>query len=164
INLRAIAIESLGGIGPAAKSAVNDLIPILKDDKAAVRWTAGAALVRIDPPSARPAVPLFVTALLGDDDKARWDAAQILAQMGEHAEEAGPAFLRIMKNKNLPDRWLGPSGLGNIGAKAVKVLPELIETLQDKDIRSEVVQVLVKLGPAAKDALPGLRAALKDDD
>ena len=39
----------------------------LKDANPIVRWTAGAALVRISPADAVPAVPLFAAALRGTD-------------------------------------------------------------------------------------------------
>jgi HEAT repeat protein len=61
-DLRRIAAETLGEIGPGAEAAVPALIQALGDESAAVRRAAAAALEEIGPAAAE-AVPALIQAL-----------------------------------------------------------------------------------------------------
>jgi HEAT repeat protein len=74
------ATEALGGIGPAARSAVADLAVLLRDYDPACRKAAAIALGRIGR-DAEAALPLLRSALRDDDKEVRPAAAKALARI-----------------------------------------------------------------------------------
>src|SRR5581483_11931753 len=122
-ELRVIAADALGGIGPASRGACPLLADALQDKDTDFRWTAAIALSRIDPHAARPAVPLFAEKLRQGDLRARWDACMYLQPMGLEAKEAAEAVREWAKGGN----GIAACTLATIaGPDAIEVLPKLL--------------------------------------
>ena len=68
--MRRAAAEVLGGLGPAAKDAVPDLVKLLDDPDEGVRWAAASALGGIGP-AAKDAAPDLVKLLKDPDEGVR---------------------------------------------------------------------------------------------
>ncbi len=104
------------------------------------------------------AIPAIMKALKERENMAaRFDAQDIMAQMGPPAI---PFLIEEMKKGDfLQDR--ASLTLGKMGKPAV---PELVKLLDNKDdlARGMAAQTLGIIGPAAKEAVPALIAALKN--
>jgi HEAT repeat protein len=180
---------ALGQLGPLARSAVPDLMPLLMD--AANRPEVAVALVRIDPQQAAKVVPLLVKDLQGEDEKQRQAAVLALVRLGSAAQLAAEALVALLRERLLTEReiaafgenWAGavpalsallkdPNSecrkraifaLGQIGPAAHTALPSLIALLSDRDsvVRVGVAQVLQAIGPQACEAVPALIANLQ---
>ena len=166
---RISAADALGQIGPEAKSAVPDLIEVLKDDDGHVRESATVALGKIGP-EAKAAVPYLIE-VLKNKDKSDFRRLSALATFHESAAgalgkigiEAVPALIEALKDKDKSVRIEAAWALSQIGPEAV---PVLIEALEHKNayVRGGVAGALGKIGPGAKSAVPDLIEALKNED
>ena len=129
--------------------------------------------------NAGPAVPA-VTALLKSTDPAdRIVAAEILGYMGPTAAPAVPALMKLVKDPPTRECSVAARALGQIGPAAREAVPLLVGMLKDKKARwlpadrsaspffsqptrmrpaSVAAFALGRIGPAAKSALPALRA------
>src|SRR5262245_12077180 len=73
-----------------------------------------------------------------------------------------PALIRQLTSLDSDDRYQAQKDLANLGPKAI---PALIDALADADeqVRSGVARVLGYMGPGAREAVPALIHALKND-
>jgi HEAT repeat protein len=158
---REAAADILGRIGPPARTAVPALFAALKDNSSSVALMAAMALAEIHPTRSRPAVPLLADALDVPG------AAAALAKIGPEARAAVPALIAALKPRKGNGsgeliRLHARLALARIGAPAV---PALIEALQDKKegVAPLAGEALAWVLPPAKQAVPALRAALRND-
>jgi HEAT repeat protein len=148
-SLRVIAADALGGIGPAAAAAAPALARLLGEADPNLRWTAAAALVRIEDVSAgRTAGPIFVEALKSNDPRTRWDGAWYLERLGSKATAQLPALTALLKSKNSQVRAAALDALEKVGPDARAVLPAVEEALKDDDeaVRLAAAQALIMIG------------------
>jgi HEAT repeat protein len=110
IIIRSHAVESLGEMGPEAKSAVPQLILCLKDQKAEVRKKAALALAGIG----KPALPALIESLQNEDVRIRKNAAFCLGEMGEQAKGALQALKKLLKDPYKQVRWCADNALKKI--------------------------------------------------
>ncbi len=162
--VQARAAWALGRVGPAAGSAVPDLVRIAMDTSRLVdpRWSAVVALGRLGPVS-DPAVPSLI-ALLGDADADMREASA--RAIGEISAESD-AISALEAALTDPDQLVRDGaalGLGTIGPPAARAVPSLEELLGDDwpAVRAAACEALVRitgnLPPAV--AHPGTRAEL----
>ncbi len=123
-------------------------------------------------PGAAGQLDVAIRDLSHPDYQVRWKALEALAKLGPHAEPAVPALITRLKEDY--DRYRAISVLGAIGPGAAPAVPALLDRLaytlsvEDKLYRDEsteaigIIETLAKIGPAAKEAVPLLRQALKD--
>ena len=137
------------------------MIGALKDKSSAVALTAAMALAQIDSTRTRAAVPLLADSLDSPG------AAQALASIGPDARSAVPALLAALKpRKEVAHADVIRAGarlaLARIGTSAVHAL---IEALKDKGegVAPLAGEALGWILPPPKEAVPALRAALKND-
>src|SRR5262249_48219681 len=116
-KVRKKAAESLGDLGPAAKSAVPDLVKAMKDTDPTVSWAAIDALGQIGPDAAA-AVPALIEAL--KEASTRGAAVDALGQLGSKARDAVPALEKVLKGDDVSIRWATASALVRIGGPGVK--------------------------------------------
>lgn len=182
VGFRGRLADALVAIGPAAAAA---LVTALGDTDAAVQAGATDALLRIGPATVPAVIAGFrdenpgfrgalteilaafgqaalhpLIAALGDPAAAvRRGAAATLARM--RAPEAVEPLLRALRDAEAPVRATAADALGATGDP--KAAGPLAQALRDGDggVRSQALAALVKLGPAAVDAL---LAALQDAD
>jgi len=98
---RAEAATCLGDLGPAAKSALPDLIKALKGKDAAIR---GAAITSLGKIHSEPetVIPLLIPYL--EDDNLDVAAASALAEFGSLAKSAVPKLLPLLHAKDDDDQ------------------------------------------------------------
>jgi HEAT repeat protein len=164
------------GRGPgAAGAAFEDLVAVLNDGAAEVRYSAAQALVRIDASRATPAIPSLVAGLESADAKIRSEAANmlaLLAQAGRPAEAALPALSKLLTDPEV--RLEAALALVAIDAgQAVAAVPVLVEALErskpleisahpNSGTSAEAILVaLGRIGPPAAVAVPLLSQALQ---
>jgi len=83
-------------------------------------------------PSAKPLVPEVAKALDHMDYYSRPFAQQWLASLGSDADEAVPALIALLKDRNSPTREFVPQALGKISLRRRReVVPVLNECLKD---------------------------------
>jgi HEAT repeat protein len=187
-DTRKRAAKALGDLGAKAKEAVPQLVATLNDEDEHVGEAAFDALVQIGP----AAVPALRATLRDKSIKARQDAAAVLGMIGSEAKAAIPELLALLKDKDAGKHaaWAlgrigGPAvitallacskdqdarmreqaaiGLGVLRDKPKEVIKALGEALKDKEIEVRQAAVRAWSGPEAKDAVPDLIAALRDE-
>ena len=183
------AAETLGKFGPAAKAAVPTLIKALKSGHFDVRQSATVALEKIGT-EAKAAVPVLIESL--KYTYISENAAKALKAIGPATKTEISSLIKILKDENEIVSSHAFKMLVKIGKPAVseliedlkndndredshtfKILVEigkpavleLSKTLQGegwKEVHSNVIRILEKIGPAAKPAVPALIKTLKD--
>jgi HEAT repeat protein len=129
-NLRWMAANSLGQLGPAAKKAIPDLVQVAKRDASAnVRAYAVQAIAQTGPES----VDILVEFLKEKDSSVRQIVVTVLGQFGARAKPAVPLLIEALKDKDATTRWMAAQTLGQIGPDAKAAIPALKEALKDKD-------------------------------
>jgi HEAT repeat protein len=168
-TLRGYALRIIDRFGSEAKSAVPDLIELLKqpDLDPQLRRETHFALGQIGPASA-PATPHLIAALGSDNERIRNSALFALGRIGPGAYTAVPTLEKL---SGVEDEFLRVASLWALvgiepgdAALAAKATPELIKGLSSERevVRLESSRTLGALGPAAKQALPALRPLVDD--
>ena len=163
-DTRREAGHALEKLGPAAKTALPELIKALDDSDKQVWANAFSAIAAIGPDAAA-AIPRLVDALdlrkstdYRERDKAqkRMRAAHALACIGDAAR---PALIEALKANDTGLRLGAAKALGEMGAHSRDAIPGLIENLghADEELRGEVIETLARIG---KDAVTPLSKSL----
>ncbi|HWY74483.1 MAG TPA: HEAT repeat domain-containing protein [Verrucomicrobiae bacterium] len=108
---RADAAQRLGALGPAARSAVPDLIKAVKGKDPAIRASAISALGKIHS-EPETVIPLLIQYL--DDDNLDVAAANALAEFGSLAKPAVPKLLPLLHVKDDDDQAAARAALKKI--------------------------------------------------
>ena len=121
-----------------------------------------------DPP-VKEAVPVIAALLDSGNEPTRKAAISALGRMGSAAAPAAPGLVETLKSSSDNEtRVAAAEALGRIGPKcAATAVPALAKAAQNDKwpkVRSTSLTALGEMGPAAKEAIPVLRAALKDPD
>ena len=147
-----------------AKSAVPQLILLLKDSDAVVRGSAANALGNIGA-EAKTAVPQLISLLNDSDAGVRGSAAYALGKIGA-ATTAVPQLIPLLKDSDAGVRKNAVNAMVKIGVAAKSAVPQLIPLLKDSDadVRNNAAYVLGNIGAEAKSAVPQLIPLLKDSD
>ena len=161
--------HNLKALPEAAPTATNDDVPTLVralEDREATRRIWAAQKLATMGPEAKPAVPRLVKVLKDKDDNVRRNVAEALAQMGSVSREYLPEVTEALKDPNSDVRVAVLATIRNMGPEADKAVPALVRLLkEDKEtqVRQKAALTLGHLGNLAKDAVPALAAALKDE-
>jgi HEAT repeat protein len=150
-SVRAVAAESLGRLGPAARAAAPDLAGLLTDTghyRIGVLYTGSTAVA----------------------------AAKALASVGPTPAEL-PALIAALENDVQPKirgnasaessidsvRWHAAESLGQLGPAAKSALVPLNKALRRTSIRCAVAVALLRIDPGRKGALTIVEECLSDD-
>ena len=148
-NARKLAVQALGELGSRARSALPQLMNLVKNDgDKAVRIGAAFALGRMGT-AGNAAVSVLTTALKDADADLRGTAAVALGEIGPGAKGAVPALTEALKDENQYVRSSAAYGLGGIGRDAVASAAALSESLKDKEptVRRFAASALGRIGP-----------------
>lgn len=167
-DVREGAVHALGNLNrqtelllPTLRAALRRAA-LLGDDES-LRSLAVKALMSKDE-SSRPRVTELVDALGAAEAPLRFSAAQALGERGPQAEAAVGRLVQVTLHDPDPGvRIEAAMALFRIGGQAEKVVPLLVDALQDpSEVRRWIAaDCLGAIGPAAELALPALRAALR---
>jgi HEAT repeat protein len=100
-------------------------------------------------------------------DVNRFSAATTLANGGAWARQTVPALRQALEDSQPRVRIEAALALEKLEPKKHKIVPVLIEALRDKEDfnhRLQAIRALATLGPGALDAVPALRAAVRDPE
>ena len=153
-QIRASAASYIGHLGPAAGPAAPALARTLKiDTSPTVRSSAVIALGRIGP-AAVAALPELKAALRLDDDYFRLAVIRALWNVGRDSETTVPILVKILSDRNNPNRAGAAMMLGEMGPSAAAAAPALADVL-----REEFSYTRVK----AEEALTQIKAEMKSE-
>jgi len=149
------------------------LVPLILDTLSHLGKRDGcdltSALGGLDPP-VREAIPVLVALLSSLENVERTPrcAVTALGWMGPAALPAVPDIVALLGSKaDVDTREAAAEALGRSGPKgAPAAVPALTKSANDSwpKVRRASLTALGEMGPAASDAVPVLRAALKDPD
>ncbi len=185
--LRHAALRALAERGPAAKDALESVLPLLRDAKPWVRLEAGRTIVAIGAgkPQVRflvqrllvanipleqvlcvaladvgaPAVKPLVKLLAAEKPLHRRKALGALAYFGRHGAPAIPRLLELMDDRRAAIKRLAAEALRRLGPWAEEYVPELIDALKlgSPQVKFTAARMLAQVGPAASEAVPALK-------
>lgn len=164
-KVRATAALALKQIGPGAKSAAPGLVAATQDKNALVRQNAIAGLRSLDL-TGEKSLTAYIQALADDDAEVR-----VGAQLGlVMAEKSALPSLAIALKNDKPIARRGAAQVikriafeGHAKQEVNALTPELILAACDKDeeVRNEISWALEEIDPLFKQALTGIREALR---
>ena len=100
------------------KTAMPQLISMLKDQTSQVRAGAGCALASIGRSTSTKGVLIHITPLLRDRDSlTRGAIAGCMIRMGEHARSAAPQVFPLLQDPNIYTRYAAEGFLTKLGYK-----------------------------------------------
>jgi HEAT repeat protein len=173
---RAMAAKALSDIGPPAKDAIPDLLPLLNDtagnDTAGpaqasgewpspvVQYEAALALANIDP-TRKEALPVL-RQLVTNHWTTGGEAIEAIGKMGNNGREAIPALERVLAG--CCNRSVAVEALVTIeGCSAGPVVARVLEHDKDSNVRFHAARALADLGPDCPGTIPALVEALGDN-
>jgi len=163
--VRAGAAQALGSLGPAARAALPQLLALVADPRQSVRWRALEAASKLGADAA--SVPALVSALASPDSYVRAGALWIQRELGPEARAALPALTAAAHDVHPGVRAVAVQALARVGQGDAASLAALVQALRgggDADYRWKAARALGHLGPQAKEAVPGLVAAVDDEN
>lgn len=165
-GVRRQAAGALGNVGAEAAGAVKGLRDRVNDEDAAVRLQVAIALGKIDPPSAREAVPTLLKALTQRADRGgppfNTDVAMALAAIG-----AVEPLLAALETSTDEGTVAGVTfALVRMGPRAKGAFELLQGALRHRDagVRQRAADAMQAVLPDPKEAVPVLVASLRHED
>jgi len=163
-SVRRNSALALGNLGPAAKGAVEALLPMLEDPDAVTRVRAAVALWQIEHHAA--AIPALIR-ISQQPGRGAYQAAVSLGQIDAPAAAVVPALVAALRHAQSDVRRAAARSLGRLarneaGSPQRTVLPALTQALDapDQRLRHGAAEALGWIGPPA---VPELIRALSND-
>jgi HEAT repeat protein len=110
---------------------INNLISDLGSDDDSARTNARFSLVAIG----KRAIPHLVEVLKDRKDLVRWEAAKVLAEIGD--SEAAPALVKVLEDEEFAIRWTAAEGLTGMNVKGLRALFLALEEKPDSSLLRE---------------------------
>ena len=167
VETRREAVIALAGIGPAAKSAVPELITLMDDKEFPNRGAAAFALGKI---GSKDAAEPLKKSLEATDPMLRlasvWALLQLDPGNDDYAKIAVPRLAAALSNDRPRVRREAAIALGKLGPKASGAVKELQTAMHDEihDVRTEAIVALAEIGAASEPAVPDLTALINNGD
>ncbi|MEN6449155.1 MAG: HEAT repeat domain-containing protein [Thermoguttaceae bacterium] len=163
-GVRQAAVESLGKIGPEAKTAIPTLVNLLRDGHSGLPDSASKSLAKIGP-AAIPALKDF----LSDSSKDKWVRRRAASTLGQIGAATVPALRELSNDKSVEFRCAVVDALeqaSSTGAGAKAAVPVLARLLTDPDlnVRNTAARAVSRIGPKAEPAIPALVTLLRHRD
>lgn len=141
------ACRVLGAIGPEARVAVPELIPLVQRGTASVRRNAAAALGRIGPGIGPEALEVLIRALKDPVQPVREQAAIALGRLGDFAEPAVPALEEVLQDEsNFAARAKAAESLWRLSPNSPTPLRVLVTQVQGTEEADVAAMVLGEIG------------------
>lgn len=164
--VRAQAAQSLGQVGPSARSAVKNLRELVNDADANVRLQVAFALGSIDPTAAREAIPVLIKALTQRRSRGgpafSPEVATALAALGT----VEPLIEALEKSTDEGTTAGIINALVRMGPRAKGAFKYLQGALQSRDagVRQRSADAIQAILPDPQEAVPVLVASLQHED
>ncbi len=166
-STRIVAAEQLGHVGPAARTAVPQLLnQATQDGSQHANTTAAAALKWIELAAARRVMTHFVPRLQDPDVQQRRTACAVIGSLGPIAKPAVPALLVLAQDADALVRRNAYIALASIGVPAAPISTALLEGLRDSSslVRQTAVAQFAFTVPLTQDAVTALTPLLNEQD
>lgn len=167
-TVRVAAAQALGVVGPLPGAARDALWHALDDADLDVRLAAAQALSQQGEPAGR-LLPVVVPLLTDDKPERCQQALRFLQTLGPAAEVAAPQLVGALRLQGAVSLgWGGistvPIVVETLAAVGPAAVPALADALwsADPQMRYSAAEALGRIGPAAADAVPALRAHIHD--
>lgn len=163
-NIRASAASAIGRYQDNPEITVPALMAALDDNFLKVRQAAVQALGNFHG-RAHAAIPKLLKTLHEESDQSiRSNCIYALRNIDQNSQQLLSEFIKLMDDPSMQSNVV--SYLSHYGSKAAPAVPKLIKILNTSERyqRQNAARTLGAIGPAAKDALPALRAATQDAD
>jgi HEAT repeat protein len=160
LTVKQSALRTLGAIGGA--EAVEPISMALTDREPVMQKAAVMALSKLGK-EAEPALPaLREVAEKADNAGVRTAAIEVLGGLGEKGEAA---IVTLLKKTDSDTRKACLQHFGRKGKAPKELVGDVAKALTDEegDVRALAAHVLGLIGPDAREALPALEKASKDD-
>jgi HEAT repeat protein len=167
---RALAAQALGLLKPVPREAIPPLAAALRDPEPDVRTSVVHTLTRLgQQPNGGPAVtPALLGALKDPEPGVRKEAAASFRSMEAPPRNAIAALVEALRDPIAAGRAEAAFGLmGFYSPPAREAVPALSTAFAqdpDRQVRVNAARTLGLMGPVARDAVPTLRAGLRDPD
>ncbi len=161
-SVRRAAMQSLANVAPKSPESIQAIVSCLADKNHAVRTAAAKAAIEMGPHAA-PTVPALIRALGDNQEDVVQLAAKALGKIGPEAKAAVPALIQGLKTNHNPRP---DSEFGVLINEFRAAFVELVTGYRERDysqLNCAFVSALAGIGPPAKDAVPTLIEALKED-
>ncbi|MFT4640585.1 MAG: HEAT repeat protein [Verrucomicrobiales bacterium] len=156
-DLRLQSLQALGAIGGPAHDALPDLKKLIKGDDQDLRSASLEAFARIEADESK-LIPVFLEALKDPEPEVRRPVIEGLGRLGERGMGAASALVDLLESE--PDRKPALEALREIRPDDIALCVRMLKS-EDAGARLLACERLGRL--RAKEALPDLRAALKDE-
>ena len=117
-------------------------------------------------PNSRAALPQLTVALKDPDKRVRHATAKTLSELGLEAQPAAKALIDALAEPEADTRYYVVKALSKVDLSKdhVDAVPGLIRLLKDPNpkVRYYAAKCLKDIGPAARAAIPALKAAAED--
>jgi len=162
--IRTEVAKTLGNIGIRSSAVVPELVRLLRDDAdRAVRVEAIRSLGKIGE-GAKIASQALATVLRQDgEDDLRGEAVRALARV-DPSTTTTSTLRRTLDDSSGHVGICAAEALWHVAHEVDDVVSALVARLRQPMARLAAAQVLYRMGPAAKAAIPALLAAVKDND
>ena len=151
----------------AALEAVEALRNEIRSDNAIIRMRSAIALGELGPP-AKIAVPELIQMAKENNVWCNLYAAQALGNIGPEAGDAIPAIIDLLKSANDQVQYQAGYAISRIGIQGyLKEALPVIKAMFDgkyQYFRRYAAASLASVGPEAKEVIPVLVKALRDED
>jgi HEAT repeat protein len=163
---RGNAAKALGNIGTRSPAVVPELLRLLREDADnGVRTEAARALGKIGVGAGAAGGALV--AVLADrkgGDALRCEAARALARTDPQGPDTAAALRAAADDRSGSVGVCAAEALWRASGDADRATRALVDRLGDVGVRAAAAQVLYRMGPKAKAAVPALLAAAQDTD
>ena len=158
---RGRVLREIGSARRASSAELRTLDEALRDPGEEIREAAAWSIGQLDT-GAAPLVPSLVRALSDADAVVRGLAAVALRDAGPGAEAALDALVSALKDADAGVRMMSAQAIASQGPCAARALDALVAACRRPDehvhVQRSLADALGAIGPAAKPALPELRA------
>ncbi|QDU40986.1 HEAT repeat protein [Maioricimonas rarisocia] len=161
-EVRILALDMLGAIGPDASEAIPVVTAALEDEDGHLRSVAAVNLPKIGA-EAEQAVPAL-TKLAAMDP--RPEVIRAISVYREEAASSLPVLVKILEDHahDTETRWNAARTLGKLGPRGVQAVEVLVRCLKDEEstVREHSAEALGDIGPPAVTTVPDLVSVLDD--